>query len=119
LAFADWWEDRVISDGINVGTANKNITHIGGMIRNGQKLGCVYGDFCLRSVADAGNPAWYHGRGRVYPDTLKQIGRAFKAGWNLASEEWGSVQMSGDEIIMQLRKPTTLTDPGFEISIEG
>ena len=33
LAFADWWEDRVVNDGISAGTANKNITHIGGMIR--------------------------------------------------------------------------------------
>ncbi len=36
-------------------------------------LGCVYGDFCLRSVADAGNPGWYHGRGKAYPDTLKKM----------------------------------------------
>jgi hypothetical protein len=33
LAFADWWEERVITEGIGAGTANKNITHIGGMIR--------------------------------------------------------------------------------------
>jgi hypothetical protein len=33
LTFASWWEDRVIKHGINIGTANKNITHIGGMIR--------------------------------------------------------------------------------------
>jgi integrase len=33
LAFADWWQDRVINDGIGAGTANKNITHIGGMLR--------------------------------------------------------------------------------------
>ncbi|EHR03237.1 tyrosine-type recombinase/integrase [Bradyrhizobium sp. WSM471] len=33
LAFADWWEERVISEGIGAGTANKNISHIGGMIR--------------------------------------------------------------------------------------
>jgi predicted phosphodiesterase len=26
----------------------------------GQVLGCVYGDFSLRSVEDAGNPAWYY-----------------------------------------------------------
>jgi integrase len=33
LAFADWWEERVITEGIGAGTANKNISHIGGMIR--------------------------------------------------------------------------------------
>lgn len=33
LNFADWWEDRVITEGIGAGTANKNISHIGGMIR--------------------------------------------------------------------------------------
>jgi hypothetical protein len=33
LVFADWWQDRVINDGIGAGTANKNISHIGGMIR--------------------------------------------------------------------------------------
>ncbi len=33
LAFADWWEERVIIEGIGAGTANKNISHIGGMIR--------------------------------------------------------------------------------------
>jgi hypothetical protein len=33
LAFADWWEERVITEGIGAGTANKDITHIGGMIR--------------------------------------------------------------------------------------
>jgi integrase len=33
LAFADWWEERVINDGIGAGTANKNISHIGGMLR--------------------------------------------------------------------------------------
>jgi integrase len=33
LSYADWWEDRVVSGEINAGTANKNISHIGGMIR--------------------------------------------------------------------------------------
>jgi integrase len=33
LAFADWWEERVVREGLNPGTANKNITHIGGMMR--------------------------------------------------------------------------------------
>ena len=33
LVFADWWEERVINEGIGAGTANKNISHIGGMIR--------------------------------------------------------------------------------------
>lgn len=33
LAYADWWEERVITEGIGAGTANKNISHIGGMIR--------------------------------------------------------------------------------------
>jgi hypothetical protein len=33
LNFADWWQDRVITEGIGAGTANKNISHIGGMIR--------------------------------------------------------------------------------------
>jgi integrase len=33
LSYADWWEDRVIAEGLNAGTANKNISHIGGMIR--------------------------------------------------------------------------------------
>ncbi len=33
LSYADWWEDRVVSGEVNAGTANKNISHIGGMIR--------------------------------------------------------------------------------------
>jgi integrase len=33
LVFTDWWEDRVVKEGISAGTANKNITHIGGMFR--------------------------------------------------------------------------------------
>lgn len=33
LAYADWWEDRVVKEGISAGSANKNISHIGGMIR--------------------------------------------------------------------------------------
>lgn len=33
LAYSDWWEDRVIKEGIGPGTANKNISHVGGMIR--------------------------------------------------------------------------------------
>jgi integrase len=33
LSYADWWEDRVVTEGINAGTANKSISHVGGMIR--------------------------------------------------------------------------------------
>ena len=33
LSYSDWWEDRVLTEGIGAGTANKNISHIGGMIR--------------------------------------------------------------------------------------
>ena len=33
LSYADWWEDRVIIEGLDAGTANKNISHISGMIR--------------------------------------------------------------------------------------
>jgi integrase len=33
LSYADWWEDRIIAGEVNAGTANKNISHIGGMIR--------------------------------------------------------------------------------------
>ena len=33
LAFSDWWEERVVTEGIGAGTANKNISHIGGMLR--------------------------------------------------------------------------------------
>jgi integrase len=33
VSYADSWEERVISGEIKAGTANKNITHIGGMIR--------------------------------------------------------------------------------------
>ena len=33
LAFSDWWEERVVTAGIGAGTANKNISHIGGMLR--------------------------------------------------------------------------------------
>lgn len=33
LGYAKVWEDRVIDDGLHPGTANKNITHIVGMIR--------------------------------------------------------------------------------------
>src|SRR4029077_13296068 len=33
LTFADWWQDRILGEGIAARTANKNISHIGGMIR--------------------------------------------------------------------------------------
>jgi integrase len=33
LSYVDWWEDRVITEGINVATANKSISHVGGMIK--------------------------------------------------------------------------------------
>ena len=33
LRFTDWWADRVVNDGVKIGTANKNISHIGGMLR--------------------------------------------------------------------------------------
>jgi integrase len=33
IAFVEWWEDRIVADGINVGTANKNLSHISGMIK--------------------------------------------------------------------------------------
>jgi integrase len=33
LSYTDWWEDRIVSGEVNAGTANKNISHIGGMIR--------------------------------------------------------------------------------------
>jgi integrase len=33
LSYVDWWEDRVVTEGINVATANKSISHVGGMIR--------------------------------------------------------------------------------------
>jgi integrase len=33
LSYADWWEDRVIIERLEAGTANKNISHISGMIR--------------------------------------------------------------------------------------
>jgi integrase len=33
LSYVEWWEDRIFSGEVNAGTANKNISHIGGMIR--------------------------------------------------------------------------------------
>jgi len=33
LAYSDWWEERVINEGIGAGTANKNISHVGGTVR--------------------------------------------------------------------------------------
>ena len=33
LAYADWWEERAVSDGISAGTANKSISHVTGMIK--------------------------------------------------------------------------------------
>lgn len=33
LSYADWWEDRVVDEGIKVGTANKSISHVNGMMR--------------------------------------------------------------------------------------
>jgi integrase len=33
LAYSDYWTERVITEGIGAGTANKNISHITGMIR--------------------------------------------------------------------------------------
>jgi len=45
-----------------------------------------------------------------------EISRAIKAGWELESEEWGSVQLRGDDVVINLRKPTTFDDAGFELS---
>jgi integrase len=33
VAYADWWEERVIIEGISASSANKNISHITGMIK--------------------------------------------------------------------------------------
>jgi integrase len=33
LAFADWWEQRVLDEGLSASSANKNISHITGMIK--------------------------------------------------------------------------------------
>jgi integrase len=33
LGYVDWWEQRVVADGLKANTANKNISHIAGMIR--------------------------------------------------------------------------------------
>lgn len=37
LKYSDRWEERVLEDGLQVGTANKNITHITGMLRTVSK----------------------------------------------------------------------------------
>ena len=37
VAYADWWEERVIIDGISASSANKNISHITGMIKAVEK----------------------------------------------------------------------------------
>jgi len=37
LAYSDFWETRVIEEGISTSSANKNISHIGGMIRTVDK----------------------------------------------------------------------------------
>jgi integrase len=39
LSYVDWWEDRVLDEGISSGTANKSISHVGGMIRQVNKRG--------------------------------------------------------------------------------
>jgi integrase len=33
LAFADWWEERVVTEGLSASSANKNISHLTGMIK--------------------------------------------------------------------------------------
>jgi integrase len=33
VAYADWWEDRVVTEGLSASSANKNISHITGMIK--------------------------------------------------------------------------------------
>ncbi len=38
LKFRDMWQDRVIDEGIDIGTANKNITHISGMFNTLNEL---------------------------------------------------------------------------------
>jgi len=48
-----------------------------------------------------------------------ELTTAFKAGWNLESEEWGKVKFEGDGIILYMQKPKTFEDPGFELSTEG
>jgi integrase len=33
VAFSDWWQDRILNEGISVGTANKNLSHLSRMHR--------------------------------------------------------------------------------------
>ncbi|WP_398482302.1 metallophosphoesterase [Tardiphaga sp.] len=41
---------------------------------NGKEtIACVYADFSLRNVSDAPDPAFYHGQGKVYTDTLGDL----------------------------------------------
>jgi integrase len=37
LAYADWWEERVVNDGISASSANKNISHVTAMIKAVEK----------------------------------------------------------------------------------
>ena len=37
LAYADWWQPRVVAEGIGAGTANKSISHVTGMIKSVSK----------------------------------------------------------------------------------
>ena len=50
VAFADW-EERVVTEGIGAGTANKNINHISGMIKAVDKLAAPARQ-CVRGHSD-------------------------------------------------------------------
>ena len=33
MSYVEWWEDRILNGDVKIGTANKNISHVAGMIK--------------------------------------------------------------------------------------
>jgi integrase len=57
LSYVNWWEDRVVNGEIQIGTANKNISHIAGMIKSVSKrlrlnLDNVFGGLLIEGGKD-------------------------------------------------------------------
>jgi integrase len=57
IAFVEWWEDRILSGDVQIGTANKNISHIAGMIKSVSKrlklrLDNVFGGLLIEGGKD-------------------------------------------------------------------
>jgi integrase len=61
IGYVEWWEDRILSGDVKIGTANKNISHIAGMIKSVSKrlklrLDNVFGGLLIEGGKDGSRP---------------------------------------------------------------